>query len=85
MDYVDDLLLIGTDSEIQTFLKTLEAQLQLKHVTKLQRNKIHHIAMGMTEGCCNTQLKLYKMQENTNALSTTGNRRPPIEEELFNT
>eukprot|EP00971_Amphidinium_carterae_P299380 5948446-Amphidinium_carterae.2 len=33
MVYVDDLPLIGPDTETQSFLKTLEAVLQIKHVT----------------------------------------------------
>eukprot|EP00971_Amphidinium_carterae_P273034 5419062-Amphidinium_carterae.1 len=35
----------------------------------------------MTKEYYNTLLQLYKIQENTNALSTTGNKRPPIEEQ----
>eukprot|EP00971_Amphidinium_carterae_P035474 698503-Amphidinium_carterae.1 len=39
MVYVDDLLLIGENDKIKTFLQKLESQLQLKHNTKLQRNQ----------------------------------------------
>eukprot|EP00971_Amphidinium_carterae_P349187 6490888-Amphidinium_carterae.2 len=39
MVYVDDLLLIGKDDKVKDFLTRLEKQLQLKHVTKLQREQ----------------------------------------------
>eukprot|EP00971_Amphidinium_carterae_P250695 4976724-Amphidinium_carterae.1 len=39
MVYVDDLLLIGDDDKIKTFRQKLESQLQLKHITKLQRDQ----------------------------------------------
>eukprot|EP00971_Amphidinium_carterae_P045130 888064-Amphidinium_carterae.1 len=88
--FVDDLLLIGDDDKIQTFLKKLESQLQLKHVTKLQREQPlvflgrqiqyygDHIALSMTKKYYKSLLSLYNIKEKTNSLSTTGTKRPPI-------
>eukprot|EP00971_Amphidinium_carterae_P017642 347538-Amphidinium_carterae.1 len=89
----DDLLLTGPDSEIQSFLKTLAEVLQLKHVTKLQRDAPliflgrqtecynDHIVTSMTKEYNNTLLQLYSIQEEYELLSTRGNKRPPTEEE----
>eukprot|EP00971_Amphidinium_carterae_P214175 4250286-Amphidinium_carterae.1 len=61
MVYVDDLLLIGDDDKIRTFLKKLESLLPLKHITRLQRDQPlvflgrqigyynDHIALSMTK------------------------------------
>eukprot|EP00971_Amphidinium_carterae_P329634 6462225-Amphidinium_carterae.1 len=89
MVYVDDLLLIGDDDKIKTFLQKLESQLQLKHITKLQRDQTlvflgrpieyynDHIAYSMTKDYTSL-LSLYNIKENTNSPSTTGTKRPPI-------
>eukprot|EP00971_Amphidinium_carterae_P140371 2781276-Amphidinium_carterae.1 len=39
MVYVDDLLVLGEDDKIKEFLQRLQSQLQLKHVTKLERGQ----------------------------------------------
>eukprot|EP00971_Amphidinium_carterae_P109458 2167493-Amphidinium_carterae.1 len=39
MVYVDDLLLLGEDDKINEFLEQLRQQLDLKHVTKLERGQ----------------------------------------------
>eukprot|EP00971_Amphidinium_carterae_P269585 5348105-Amphidinium_carterae.2 len=90
MVYVDDLLLIGDDDKIKTFLQKLESQLQLKHMMKLQRDQLlvflgrqiehynDHIALNMTKDYYTSLLSLYNVKENTNRLSTTGTKRPPI-------
>eukprot|EP00971_Amphidinium_carterae_P049464 974382-Amphidinium_carterae.1 len=40
MVYVDDLLILGDDDKIKDFfLQRLQGQLQLKHVTKLERGQ----------------------------------------------
>eukprot|EP00971_Amphidinium_carterae_P002770 54576-Amphidinium_carterae.1 len=39
MVYVDDLLILGEDNKIKEFLQQLQGQLQLKHVTKLERGQ----------------------------------------------
>eukprot|EP00971_Amphidinium_carterae_P114672 2271823-Amphidinium_carterae.1 len=90
MVYMDDLLLIGDDDKIKTFLKKLESQLQLKHMTKLQREQPlvflgrqiqyygDHIALSMTKEYYKSLLSLYNSKENTNSLSTTGTKRPPV-------
>eukprot|EP00971_Amphidinium_carterae_P239099 4746561-Amphidinium_carterae.2 len=90
MVYVDDLLLIGDDDKIKTFLQKLESQLQLKHITKLQRDQplvclgrhIEYyndpIALNMTKEYYTSLMSLYNIKENTNSLSTTGTKRPPI-------
>eukprot|EP00971_Amphidinium_carterae_P021051 415347-Amphidinium_carterae.1 len=90
MVYVDDLLLIGEDDKIKEFIQRLESQLQLKHVAKLQRDQPlvflgrqieyfnDHIALSMTQDYYDSLLKLYNIKENTNSLSTTGTKRPPI-------
>eukprot|EP00971_Amphidinium_carterae_P245757 4880747-Amphidinium_carterae.1 len=60
MVYVDDLLLLGDDDKITEFLEQLRQQLELKHVTKLERGKAlvflgrqieynDHIALSMTK------------------------------------
>eukprot|EP00971_Amphidinium_carterae_P267356 5303254-Amphidinium_carterae.2 len=76
--YVDDLLLIGDDDKIKTFLQKLESQLQLKHVTKLQREQplvflgrqieydSDHIALSMTK-------EYYKSRQQWENLSTVEN------------
>eukprot|EP00971_Amphidinium_carterae_P011383 224201-Amphidinium_carterae.1 len=85
MVYVDDLLLIGPDSEIQRFLKTLAEVLQLKHVTKIQSDtpliflgrQLEYynncIVMNMTKEYYSTFVQLYNTKESTNSLATTGN------------
>eukprot|EP00971_Amphidinium_carterae_P154607 3065870-Amphidinium_carterae.1 len=90
MVYVDDLLLIGDDDKVKTFLQQLESQLQLKHVTKLQPGQPlvflgrqieyykDHIALSMTKDYYKSLLSLYNIKENSNSLSTTGTKRPPI-------
>eukprot|EP00971_Amphidinium_carterae_P260718 5172389-Amphidinium_carterae.3 len=90
MVYVDDLLLIGDDYKIKTFLQSLEKELQLKHVTKLQRDQPlvflgrqieyygDHIALSMTQDYYKSLLAIYSVKENTNSLSTTGTKRPPV-------
>eukprot|EP00971_Amphidinium_carterae_P073977 1462639-Amphidinium_carterae.1 len=90
MVYVDDLLLLGEDDKIKEFLDSLRQQLDLKHVTKLERGQPlvflgrqieyygDHIALSMTKDYYNNLLGLYNIKENTNSLSTTGTKRPPI-------
>eukprot|EP00971_Amphidinium_carterae_P069213 1369580-Amphidinium_carterae.1 len=90
MVYVDDLLLIGDDDKIKTFLQTLASQLQLKHVTKLQRDQPlvflgrqieyygDRMALSMKKDYYTSLLSLYNIKENTNRLSTTGTKRPSI-------
>eukprot|EP00971_Amphidinium_carterae_P254890 5059761-Amphidinium_carterae.1 len=39
MVHVDDLLLLGEDDKIKEFLERLRQQLDLKHVTKLERGQ----------------------------------------------
>eukprot|EP00971_Amphidinium_carterae_P017373 342501-Amphidinium_carterae.1 len=90
MVYVDDLLLINDDDKIKTILQKLESQLQLKHVKKLQRDQPlvllgrqieyygDHIVLSMTKDYYTSLLSLYNIKENTNSLSTTGTKRPPI-------
>eukprot|EP00971_Amphidinium_carterae_P223461 4433734-Amphidinium_carterae.1 len=90
MVYVDDLLLLGEDDKTKQFLKQLEGQLQLKHATKLERGQPlvflgrqseyynDHIALSMTKEYHNSLLSLYNIKDNTNSLSTTGTKRPPI-------
>eukprot|EP00971_Amphidinium_carterae_P349253 6490922-Amphidinium_carterae.1 len=88
MVYVDGLLLIGDDDKIKTFRQKMESQLQLKHITKLQRDQPlvleillgrqieyynDHIALSMTKEYYTSLLSLYNIKENTNSLSTTGN------------
>eukprot|EP00971_Amphidinium_carterae_P350205 6491433-Amphidinium_carterae.1 len=75
MVYVDDLLLIGDDDKIKRFLKKLESQLQLKHVTKLQRDQPlvflerqieyynDHIALSMTKDYYTSLLSLYNIKD----------------------
>eukprot|EP00971_Amphidinium_carterae_P075529 1492277-Amphidinium_carterae.1 len=77
MVYVDDLLLLGEDDKINDFLKQLERQLQLKHVTKLEREQPlvylgrqieyynDHIALSMTKVYYNSLLSLYNIKDNT--------------------
>eukprot|EP00971_Amphidinium_carterae_P262486 5206810-Amphidinium_carterae.1 len=79
MVYVDELLLLGEDNKIKDFLKQLEGQLQLKHVTKLERGQPlvflgrqieyynDHIALSMTREYYNSLLSLYNIKENTNS------------------
>eukprot|EP00971_Amphidinium_carterae_P294521 5847742-Amphidinium_carterae.4 len=87
---LDDLQLIGDDDKIKTFLQKLESQLQLKHVTKLQREQPlvfngrqieyygDHFALSMTKEYYKSVLSLYNIKENTNSLATTGTKGPPI-------
>eukprot|EP00971_Amphidinium_carterae_P184990 3673053-Amphidinium_carterae.1 len=77
MVYVDDLLLLGEDDKIKEFLEQLRQQLDLKHVTKLERGQPlvflgwqieyygDHIALSMTKEYYNTLLSLYNIKENT--------------------
>eukprot|EP00971_Amphidinium_carterae_P281379 5586282-Amphidinium_carterae.1 len=90
MVYVDDLLLLGEDDKIKEFLKQLEGQLLMKHVTNLERGRPlvflgrqveyynDHIVLSMTKEYYNSLLSLYNIEDNTNSLSTTGTKRPPI-------
>eukprot|EP00971_Amphidinium_carterae_P177185 3514009-Amphidinium_carterae.1 len=90
MVYMDELLLIGDDDKIKAFLQQLEGQLQLKHVTKLERGQPvvflgrqieyynDHNALSITQEYYNSLLSLYNIKENTNSLSATGTKRPPI-------
>eukprot|EP00971_Amphidinium_carterae_P266766 5291601-Amphidinium_carterae.1 len=90
MVYVDDLLILGEDDKIKEFLQRLQGQLDLKHITKLERGQPlvclgrqidsynGHIALSMTKEYYNSLLSLYNIKENTNSLSTTGTKRPPI-------
>eukprot|EP00971_Amphidinium_carterae_P225099 4465260-Amphidinium_carterae.1 len=70
--------ILGPEIEIQNFLKTLEAELQLKHVTKVQKvtpliflgrhveSYSDHIVMSMTKKYYDTLLKLFNLQEYKN-------------------
>eukprot|EP00971_Amphidinium_carterae_P065258 1293282-Amphidinium_carterae.2 len=70
----------------QTIVQRLEGQLQLKHVTRLERGQPlvflgrqieyynDQIALSMTKEYYNSQLSLYNIKENTNNLSTTGTK-----------
>eukprot|EP00971_Amphidinium_carterae_P213443 4235868-Amphidinium_carterae.1 len=61
MVYVDDLLILGEDNKIKEFLQRLREQLELNHVTKLERGHPlvlvdrqieyygDHIALSMTK------------------------------------
>eukprot|EP00971_Amphidinium_carterae_P111215 2202872-Amphidinium_carterae.1 len=87
---VDDLLLLGEDDKIKKFLQRRQGQLQLKHVTKLERGQPlvclgrqieyynDQIALNMTKEYYSSRLSLYNIKENTTNLSTTGTKRPPI-------
>eukprot|EP00971_Amphidinium_carterae_P129663 2568451-Amphidinium_carterae.1 len=68
MVYVDDLLILGEDDKIKEFLEQLRAQLDLKHVTKLEQGQPlvflgrqieyfgDHIALSMTKDYYNSLL-----------------------------
>eukprot|EP00971_Amphidinium_carterae_P122386 2423346-Amphidinium_carterae.4 len=73
MVYVDDLLLIGDDDMIRTFLKKLVSQLQLKHITKLRRDQ-PLVFLGRQIEYYNDHIALSMTKD----LSTTGTERPPI-------
>eukprot|EP00971_Amphidinium_carterae_P052524 1034008-Amphidinium_carterae.1 len=95
MVYVDDLLLSGPDTEIQSFLKTLEAELQLKHVTKLQRHTLlislgrqieyynDHIAMEHDKGVLQYLITVVQDTGEHECIDYYSNKRPPIEEEEY--
>eukprot|EP00971_Amphidinium_carterae_P124584 2467980-Amphidinium_carterae.1 len=56
MVYVDDLLL-GEDDKIKEFLKRLEGQLQLKHVTQLERGQ-PFVFLGRQIEHCNDHIAI---------------------------
>eukprot|EP00971_Amphidinium_carterae_P124297 2462414-Amphidinium_carterae.1 len=62
MVYVDDLQLIGDDDKIKTFLQKLESQLQLKHITKLQRDQ-PLVFLGRQIECHNDHIALIMTKE----------------------